>query len=120
MRRDAEAEIRAQLGMSVTLWVSERARLIGKSGPGFLRWSGKDGARAMRTAAQRCLAAGVEWVDLETAIKRTAADPQASPYAVLESALAAQAERFQDARIASQVEDLYTVDLGVHLRKMPS
>ncbi len=77
MRRGVEAEIKAMIGMSVALWVSERSRLIAKSGPGFLRWSGKDGARAMRTAAQRCLSAGVEWVDLERAVKRTAAVPQA-------------------------------------------
>jgi hypothetical protein len=113
-RRDVEREIKAQLGMAVALWVAERARLTSRSGPGFLRWSGKDGGRAMRTAAQRCLSAGVEWVDLEHAIKRTAANPQSSPYACLDAALAAQAERWQAARVIEP-----RVDLGIRLRRMP-
>lgn len=105
-RRDVEKEIRAQIGMAAGMWTNLRAEQIAKGGPGYLRWSGKDGARAMRVVAQRCLNAGLDWRDIETAIRQVVGDVKRTPYDVLDAAFASQSERFSMEHLERKAEEM--------------
>lgn len=81
------------------LWFNERLRWQTGSGAGYARYSDKSSRSLAGQVAERAIGAGASWSDVEVAIKRVAADPRGSPWAVFDQALIERSNRADEARI---------------------
>lgn len=103
--REQEREIATMKRMAAELWARMRADLVARSGLGYLRYTGKPGARAVKQVVDRCLAASIEWRDIETAIVVVGSQATSSPWTVFDVALQHQAERQAQERMMEKMRD---------------
>jgi hypothetical protein len=96
---EIQREIRRMKRAARDLWMTERARLVTKGGPGFARFSDKRSAGTMFVVVDNLMLAGCEWRDIADGIKAAAADPRAGPWSVFDHALAALERRDSEFRM---------------------